>query len=90
MSIETSSTKFYLRDLAPQEALDKIEAFKIPSPYKEILIASCVEELDAFPAIDYLEEKYNIVMSYWTYVRSLKKALIKFRAANLYQINSKQ
>lgn len=41
MSIETSSTKFYLRELAPLEAIHKIESFRIPSPYKEILIASC-------------------------------------------------
>ena len=43
MSIETSSTKLYLRELAPLEALDKIESFRIPSPYKEILIACCVD-----------------------------------------------
>jgi hypothetical protein len=89
MSIETSSTKLYLRELAPMEAIDKIESFRIPSPYKEILIACCVEQLDAFPAIDYLEEKYQIHISYWTYVRQLKKALILFRNANLYQIKAK-
>lgn len=88
MSIETSSTKFYLRELAPLEAIHKIESFRIPSPYKEILIASCVEQLDAYPAMDYLEEKYNMHINYWTYVRSLKKALLKFRTANLYQINN--
>lgn len=82
MSIETSSTKFYLRELAPLEALERINSFRIPSPYKEILIACCVEQLDAFPAIDYLEETYNIHISYWTYVRKLKKALIIFRKAN--------
>lgn len=89
MSVETSSTKLYLRELAPMEAIDKIESFRIPSPYKEILIACCVEQLDAFPAIDYLEEKYQIHISYWTYVRQLKKALILFRNANLYQIKAK-
>lgn len=89
MSIETSATKLYLRELAPIEVLEKLDSFRIPSPYKEILIACCVEQLEAFPAIDYLEEKYNIHLSYWTYVRNLKKALQKFRTANLYQLNAK-
>ena len=58
MSIETSSTKFYLRELAPLEAIHKIESFRIPSPYKEILIASCVEQLDAYPAMPIEQAEY--------------------------------
>lgn len=89
MSIETSSTKLYLKELPPLESLEKIESFRIPSPYKEILIACCVEQLDAFPAIDFLEENYHISISYWTYVRKLKKALIMFRKANMQKFANK-
>lgn len=89
MSIESCSTKLYLRELAPLEAINKIESFEIPTPYKEILIACCVKHLEHYSALDYLEEKYKIHISYWTYVRKLNKALILFRNANLYQINAK-
>lgn len=82
MSIETSATKLYLKELPPNRVYELLEQYRIPSPYKWILIACCVERLDAYSAIDYLEEKHRIHISYWTYVRKLNDSLKMFRRAN--------
>ena len=82
MNIENRATKLYLKELAPSKAIDLIIAYKIPSPYKEVLIACCVERLDAFSALDYLAEE-NIYMSYFTYIRRLKTALTMFRKSHI-------
>lgn len=85
MSIETSATKLYLRELPPLQVHDLLEEYKIPTPYKEVLIACCANRLDAYPAIDYIEETFNIHISYWNYVKILKEALIMFRRTEQYQ-----
>lgn len=84
MSIETSATKLYLRELPPCESLHLIREYKIPHPYSDILTACCVEHLDAFPALDYLQEEHAISISYWTYVRKLNKALKMFRKSHTF------
>ena len=89
MSIETRSTKVFIKDMAPKEALDLFDSLQLPTPFKEILIASCVQKLDAFPAIDYLEENYHIHISYWNYVKRLKESLIMFRKAYKYHTMQK-
>lgn len=88
MSIETSATKLYLRELPPLQVYDLLEEYRIPTPYKEVLIASCACRLDAFPAIDYIEETFDLNISYWHYVKLLKEALIMFRETTHY-INNK-
>lgn len=82
MNIENRATKLYLKELAPWYALKLFDEYKIPSPYKEVLIACCVERLDAFRALDYLEE-HKIYMSYFTYIRRLKTALTMFRKSHI-------
>lgn len=89
MSIETSATKLYLRQLPPLQVQDLLEEYKIPSPYKEVLIACCANRLDAFPAISYLEETYELHISYWHYVKLLKDALVMFHETTSY-LNSKK
>lgn len=49
-------------------AIQKIEDYKIPTPYKEILIA-LVNRKEGYEALDYLAEKFSIHMGYWTYGR---------------------
>lgn len=82
MNIENKATKLYLKELAPVQALKLINEYKIPTPYKEVLIACCVLRLDAFRALDYLEEE-KIYMSYFTYIRRLKTALTMFRKSHI-------
>lgn len=60
----------------------KIEDYKIPTPYKEILIA-LVNRKEGYEALDYLAEKFSIHMGYWTYGRRLKESLQMFRKSNL-------
>lgn len=86
MSIETSATKLYLRELPPLQVHDLLEEYKIPTPYKEVLIACCANRLDAYPAIDYIEETFNLHISYWNYVKILKEALIMFRRTEQYKL----
>ena len=78
MKLENRATKLYLKNIAPLQAINLIEQYKIPSPYKEVLIVSCIERRKDFDAINHLEEHYNIYLSYRTYVRRLKESLEMF------------
>lgn len=82
MNIENRATKLYIRELAPKQALELLDEYKIPSPYKEVLIVCCVERRKDFNAIDTLESRYNIHLSYRTYVRRLKDSLEMFRKSH--------
>lgn len=79
MNIENRAVKILLKHSAPLEVYQKLEEYRIPSPYKEILIVSCIEGKDYFQALDLLAERYNIHLSYWTYCRRLKRALEMYR-----------
>ena len=81
MSIENRATKLYLRNIAPKDAYALFDEYMIPSPYKEILMC-CVQRRKDFEAIATLEEKFNIHLSYRTYVRRLKDALEMFRKSH--------
>ena len=83
MNIDNRSTKVYLKSLAPIEALDQIERYKIPSPQKECLIAM-INGKEGFEGCDYLEDVYKIHIGYWTFVRRLKDGLEIFRKSKKY------
>lgn len=83
MNLENRATKLYLKELAPLEALKLFHDYRIPSPYKEVLIACCIERLDAYSAIDFLEDEYDIHIGYFTYIRRLKTALTMFRKSHI-------
>lgn len=83
MNNRRRSTKVYLRNEPPNKVLKLLDDYNIASPYKEILIVSCVKQLKAFPAIDYLEEHFNIYISYWNYIKLLPKALDMFYKAHV-------
>ena len=70
------------KEMAPMTAIQKIEDYKIPTPYREILIA-LVNRKEGYEALDYLAEKFSIHMGYWTYGRRLKESLQMFRKSNL-------
>lgn len=86
MSIESRSAKILLLDMAPQEVIDYLDELKIPSPYKEILLVRCVNKLQRFPALDYLEEHYKIHISYWDHVKKLREAFELVYKAHLYRM----
>ena len=69
MNIENRAVKLYLKELPPTVAIDLIEKYKIPSPYKEILITVCVQRVGGYKAMQSLEIRYGIYMSYWTFCR---------------------
>ena len=83
MNIDNRATKVYLKSLAPIEALDQIERYKIPSPQKECLIAM-INGKEGFEGCDYLEDVYKIHIGYWTFVRRLKGGLEIFRKSKKY------
>lgn len=84
MKLENRAVKVLLKNSAPIEVYQKLEEYRIPTPYKEILIVSCVLGKDYFSAIDTLSEDYGIHLSYWTYCRRLKKALeLYYKSAKL-------
>lgn len=63
------------KELAPNLAYEKLEKYRMASPYKEIIIATCIERLDTFSAIQFLKNKHNINLSYWTFVSKKQDAL---------------
>lgn len=83
MNIDNRATKVFLKSLAPIEAIELVEKFKIPSPQKECLIAM-INGKEGFEGCDYLEEKYKIHISYWTFGRRLKDGLEMFRKSKKY------
>lgn len=86
MNIDNRATKIYLKSIAPIEALDQIERFKIPSPQKECLIAM-INGKEGFSGCDYLEKEFKIYIGYWTFVRRLKDGLEIFRKSKKYVDN---
>lgn len=83
MNDETRATKVYIKDLAPIEALDEIERYKLPTPHREILI-TLVKGKEGYPACDYLAKEFQIHIGYWSYIKRLKEALIMFRKSKRY------
>lgn len=83
MNEQNRSTKVYLKELAPVEALDQIDRYKIPSPQKECLIAM-INGKEGFNGCDYLAETFGIHIGYWTFGRRLKEGLEIFRKSKKY------
>lgn len=75
MNIKSKEIRKEFKELAPNLAYEKLEKYRMASPYKEIIIATCIERLDAFSAIQFLKTKYNINLSYWTFVSKKQDAL---------------
>lgn len=82
MNIENRAIKLYIKELPPAYAIDLFEKYKIPTPYKEILTAVCVNRVSGYKAIEMLENEYGIFLGYWTFGRRLKDALEMFRKAH--------
>ena len=82
MNIENRATKVYLKSLAPIEVIKKVNEYKIPSPFKEVLLTVCVARKEGFEGCDYLAKEYEIHLGYWTFGRRLKEALEMFRKSD--------
>lgn len=78
MDSDKKRTKKYLMRIPPLLAISQIEEYQIPSPQKEVLIASCVKMLNTFPAIEWLKEEHGICMSQWQFGDRLQEGLRKF------------
>ena len=77
-----------LIDMAPIEAYELLEKYKIPTPYKELLEIVCIKRQKGFKIIDILEEEYNINMPYWTMIKEFDVALDMFYKSNQYFIKN--
>ena len=84
MKLTNKITKNWLKKLPPNQVKDMLDDFGIRSPYKEILIVCCVENLNAFLALEQLSSKYNINISIWQYNRKLSEALDMFNLCQNY------
>lgn len=80
--IERRTTKIYLKSLPPLTVHKLVNEYKIPSPYKEILLTVCAEDISGFKALDHLSKTYHINISYWQLTTKLSKALDKFRISH--------
>ena len=84
MNVENRATKLYLKSKSHREVLQLLDDYKIPSPYKEVLITVCVYNKEGYAGVDFLSENFNINLSYWTFVRRVKESLHKFKVAHDY------
>ena len=64
MNIENRATKLYLKKLPPVVAVELLEKYMIPSPYKEIINAICIKQLPTFKAIDFLSKEHKMIALY--------------------------
>ena len=82
MDIENRTTKILLKTMPTFMAEELIDLYKIKQPYKEILIATCIKDLDQFEAMRYLAKK-GINLGFRTFTRKQAKALEMFRTAHI-------
>lgn len=83
MNIENRATKVMLKNMPVFAVEEKIALYKIKSPYKEILEATCIHDKDQFEAMDWIKETYKIHLGFRTFSRKYAKALEMFRTAHL-------
>lgn len=84
MESDKKIAKKYLMRIPPLRAISQIEEYQIPSPLKEVLIASCVKLLSTFKAIEWLKEEHGICMSQWQYGDRLQEGLRKFYETHIF------
>lgn len=82
MNIENRATKVMLKNMPTFMAEELFTLYKIKTPYKEILMATCVKDLPQFEAMRYLS-KHGINLGFRTFTRKQAKALEMFRTAHL-------
>lgn len=83
MDIENRATKVMLKDMPVFMVEDLLKKYKIKSPYKEIIEATCIENKDQFEAMDWIKRKYKIHLGFRTFSRKQAKAFEMFRVAHL-------
>lgn len=74
MNIKNRAMKIYLKSIAPLEAYSFVDRCRLPSPERECVCAM-IEGKNAFSGCDYIADRYNIHITYWQYVRKLKRGL---------------
>lgn len=84
MKESSRATKLYIKHLPPILATKLIDEYKIPTPFKEVLIAACVENKGGFKGVEYLSKQYGINISYWQFVNYLAIGLDKFYKTHTY------
>lgn len=83
MNIDNRATKLYLKKLPPVVAVELLEKYMIPSPYKEIIHMTCVKNYPQYKAMKELS-KVGINLSFRSFTRKQAEALEKFRIAHLF------
>lgn len=83
MDSDKKLAKKYLTRIPPLLAISQIEEYQIPSPQKEVLIASCVKMLPTFQAIEWLQREHAISMSQWQFGDRLQEGLRKFHDTHI-------
>lgn len=76
--------KLHLMEMAPIEAIEILDKYKIPTPYKELLEIICIKRVKGFRILDELEKQYNIKMNYYTMIINFDIALDMFYKSNQY------
>lgn len=83
MNLENRATKVMLKNMPVFMVEDLIKRYKIKSPYKEILEATCIKDKGQFEAMDWIKREYKIHLGFRTFSRKYAKALEMFRTAHL-------
>ncbi|MBR3490252.1 MAG: hypothetical protein IKH36_02055 [Bacilli bacterium] len=76
--------KLHLMEMAPIEAIEILDKYKIPTPYRELLEIICIKRVKGFRILDELEKQYNIKMNYYTMIINFDIALDMFYKSNQY------
>lgn len=82
MDVENRATKVMLKNMPVFLVEELIALYKIKTPYKEILIETCINDKRQFEAMHELAKK-GIHLGFRTFSRKQAKALEMFRTAHI-------
>ena len=82
MDVENRATKVMLKNMPVFLVEELIALYKIKTPYKEILIETCINDKQQFEAMHELTKK-GIHLGFRTFSRKQAKALEMFRTAHI-------
>lgn len=84
MNATNRTTKIYIKSLPPKLALDLISEYKIPSPWSDVLIETCVNRNTTYKAIKEVARNKKVYLSFWQYGDRLQEALAMFYKAHVH------
>ncbi len=83
MNVDNKRLKNRLKNLPPIVVHNKLELYKIPTPYKEIIVLTCIDKLNVELAMEELRVRYGIGLNYWNFILKTREAFNLFNRSEM-------